>query len=112
MIQSPTWKQAGSGRGGDDPENSGRAAKGARRAAMTTLDHRVREEISTRSLRVVRQCGRGGDSLVRSPRNPTPDHAQNLYGVAAPTARRAWAAGYAVGGGEALIVHWNGSAWK
>ena len=29
MIQSPTWKQAGSGRGGDNPENSGRAAKGA-----------------------------------------------------------------------------------
>jgi hypothetical protein len=47
---------------------------------------------------------------VRSP-DPTPDHGENLTGVAATSATNAWVAGYAGGGGQALIAHWNGVSW-
>jgi len=50
---------------------------------------------------------------VRSP-NPSPDHAQCLFGVAAASARNAWAAGYTDGGGKTLIVEtaWGCQAWS
>ena len=36
-----------------------------------------------------------------------------LYGVAAASASNAWAVGYTVAsGGTALIIRWNGTAWK
>jgi hypothetical protein len=47
---------------------------------------------------------------VHSP-NPTPDHGENLTGVAATSARNAWVVGYAGGGGQVLIAHWNGISW-
>jgi hypothetical protein len=47
---------------------------------------------------------------VHSP-NPTPDHGENLTGIAATSARNAWVAGYAGGGGQVLIAHWNGVSW-
>ena len=47
---------------------------------------------------------------VHSP-DPTPGHGENLTGVAATSARNAWVVGYAGGGGQALIAHWNGVSW-
>ena len=47
---------------------------------------------------------------VHSP-NPTPDHGENLTGVAATSARNAWVVGYAGGGGQVLIARWNGVSW-
>ena len=47
---------------------------------------------------------------VRSP-NPTPGHGENLTGVAATSAKNAWVVGYAGGGGQALIAHWDGVSW-
>jgi hypothetical protein len=37
-----------------------------------------------------------------------------LYGVAATSAKNAWAVGAveSISGGKALILHWNGAAWK
>jgi hypothetical protein len=40
-----------------------------------------------------------------------PGHGENLTGVAATSARNAWVAGYAGGGGQALIARWNGVSW-
>jgi hypothetical protein len=47
---------------------------------------------------------------VHSP-NPTPGHGENLTGVAATSARNAWVVGYAAGGGQVLIAHWDGVSW-
>lgn len=47
---------------------------------------------------------------VPSP-NPTLGHGEYLVGVAAISARNAWAVGYAGGGQQALMVHWNGVSW-
>jgi len=35
----------------------------------------------------------------------------DVSAVAATSARNAWAVGYAGGGGQALIAHWNGVSW-
>jgi hypothetical protein len=35
-----------------------------------------------------------------------------LFGVAATSARNAWAVGQAVDSGKTVILHWNGTAWK
>jgi hypothetical protein len=35
----------------------------------------------------------------------------SLWGAAATSARNAWAAGFTIGG-KALILRWNGTAWK
>jgi hypothetical protein len=42
---------------------------------------------------------------------PAPCRHAHLYSVAATSARNAWAVGY-IPGGLALILHWNGTAWK
>jgi hypothetical protein len=44
---------------------------------------------------------------VHSP-DPTPGHGENLTGVTATSARNAWVVGYAGGGRQVLIAHWNG----
>jgi hypothetical protein len=41
--------------------------------------------------------------------SPNPGGPVNLWGVAATSARDAWAVGWY---GKPLILHWNGSAWK
>jgi hypothetical protein len=51
---------------------------------------------------------------VSSP-NPGGRHGSVLRGVAATSATNAWAVGYydnSVNRGQALIVHWDGTAWK
>jgi hypothetical protein len=48
---------------------------------------------------------------ARLGRHPAPGHGENLTGVAATSAKNAWVVGYAGGGGQALIAHWNGVSW-
>ena len=43
---------------------------------------------------------------------PSLGQAHFLYGVAAVSARDAWAVGINEPAGKTLILHWNGKAWK
>jgi hypothetical protein len=45
------------------------------------------------------------------PERAVPVHGGQLFGVAATSARNAWAVGGAVNSGKTLILHWDGTAW-
>ena len=51
-----------------------------------------------------------GKAWTRVP-SPNPPGGGTLTGVAATSARSAWAVGFSQGGGT-LILGWNGTAWK
>jgi len=53
-------------------------------------------------------------SLTSAPTPPPPAKDSGLEGVAATSARNAWAVGFYVPGNlaRALILHWNGTAWR
>jgi hypothetical protein len=61
-------------------------------------------------------CTAGAASAARpslsSRTAPSATTCCSLSGVAATSARSAWAVGYAGGGQQALIVHWNGVSWS
>ncbi len=63
-----------------------------------------------------------GDAVAMASAQPVATHSAvagsprftvngDLYGVAATSARNAWAVGM-TGGGNALILHWNGKSWR
>src|SRR5215469_5433346 len=45
------------------------------------------------------------------PERAVPVPGGQLFGVAATSARNAWAVGGAVNSGKTLILHWNGTVW-
>jgi len=55
----------------------------------------------------------GGSAMAGTgvPERAVPVPGGQLFGVAATSARNAWAVGQAVSSGKTIILHWNGATW-
>src|SRR5215472_4972187 len=67
--------------------------------------------VATTAIPVVLAAG-SATAGTRTPERAVSVPGGELFGVAATSARNAWAVGQDVDHGKTIILHWNGTAWK